>query len=192
MIDTSIASSTSTFAVRGLSSDSTLFLSGKDLYAYIKQFAIEGAPTLHEVDVATLQASADGAAAAAAAGTPAPARAGREDARIEGAVQIAIGVKKEVDFPTWYTNVLVKADMLEYYNVSGCYILRPWSYNIWETIQGLGLVTEANNACTAGSRLNRVVQRKDQGDGCSERILSHVRLLQGPGAREGPRRGLLS
>ena len=26
--------------------------------------------------------------------------------------------------------------MLDYYNVSGCYILRPWSYSIWESIQG--------------------------------------------------------
>lgn len=29
----------------------------------------------------------------------------KEDAKIEGAVQIAIGVKKDVDFPSWYTNV---------------------------------------------------------------------------------------
>lgn len=25
--------------------------------------------------------------------------------------------------------------MLEYYDISGCYILRPWSYFIWETLQ---------------------------------------------------------
>jgi len=25
--------------------------------------------------------------------------------------------------------------MLDYYNVSGCYILKPWSYSIWEIIQ---------------------------------------------------------
>jgi prolyl-tRNA synthetase len=31
--------------------------------------------------------------------------------------------------------VLLKADMLDYYSVSGCYILKPWSYGIWETIQ---------------------------------------------------------
>jgi prolyl-tRNA synthetase len=76
----------------------------------------------------------------------------KEDAKIEGAIQIAIGVKKEVDFASWYTNVrlldpflciclpqsfqvLLKADMLDYYSVSGCYILRPWSYSIWEAIQ---------------------------------------------------------
>ncbi len=25
--------------------------------------------------------------------------------------------------------------MIEYYDISGCYILRPWSYGIWEEIQ---------------------------------------------------------
>ncbi|KAI5115081.1 hypothetical protein M0805_007705 [Coniferiporia weirii] len=59
----------------------------------------------------------------------------KEEAKIEGAVQIAIGVKADVDFPTWYTNVLIEADMLDHYSVSGCYILKPWSYGIWEAIQ---------------------------------------------------------
>lgn len=27
--------------------------------------------------------------------------------------------------------------MLDYYSVSGCYILKPWSYSIWEVIQGM-------------------------------------------------------
>jgi prolyl-tRNA synthetase len=25
--------------------------------------------------------------------------------------------------------------MLDYYDISGCYILRPWSYHVWENIQ---------------------------------------------------------
>lgn len=25
--------------------------------------------------------------------------------------------------------------MIEYYDVSGCYVLRPWSFSIWESIQ---------------------------------------------------------
>lgn len=25
--------------------------------------------------------------------------------------------------------------MIEYYDVSGCYVLRPWSYSIWEAIK---------------------------------------------------------
>ena len=30
--------------------------------------------------------------------------------------------------------VITKAEMIEFYDVSGCYILRPWSYYIWECI----------------------------------------------------------
>jgi prolyl-tRNA synthetase len=31
--------------------------------------------------------------------------------------------------------VLIKGDMLDYYDVSGCYILKPWSYSVWQSIQ---------------------------------------------------------
>lgn len=31
--------------------------------------------------------------------------------------------------------VLTKSELIEYYDVSGCYILRPWSYAIWEAIK---------------------------------------------------------
>ena len=33
------------------------------------------------------------------------------------------------------SQIIVKAEMLEYYDVSGCYILRPWAFSIWEAIQ---------------------------------------------------------
>ena len=42
---------------------------------------------------------------------------------------------KEANFSEWYSQVITKAEMVEYYDVSGCYILRPWSYAIWERIQ---------------------------------------------------------
>ncbi|XP_050061936.1 bifunctional glutamate/proline--tRNA ligase [Aphis gossypii] len=35
----------------------------------------------------------------------------------------------------WYSQVLVKGEMIEYYDVSGCYVIRPWAYRIWELIQ---------------------------------------------------------
>jgi len=43
--------------------------------------------------------------------------------------------KKNERFSDWYTDVIVKGDLIEYYDVSGCYILRPWAYGIWESIQ---------------------------------------------------------
>ena len=32
--------------------------------------------------------------------------------------------------------IITRAELVEYYDVSGCYILRPWSYSIWESIRG--------------------------------------------------------
>jgi hypothetical protein len=53
----------------------------------------------------------------------------------------------------YLVKVLVKADMLDYYNVSGCYVLKPWSYSIWEIIQGNGLPMPTLNSGTYVERL---------------------------------------
>lgn len=42
---------------------------------------------------------------------------------------------KSGDFSAWYSQVLLKSEMMDYYDVSGCYIIRPWAYNIWKEIQ---------------------------------------------------------
>lgn len=44
--------------------------------------------------------------------------------KIEGAALVGIDVAKDVDFPSWYQQVLTKGEFLDYYDVSGCYILR--------------------------------------------------------------------
>lgn len=44
--------------------------------------------------------------------------------KIEGVALIGIDVAKEDDFSGWYQQVLTKGDMLDYYDVSGCYILK--------------------------------------------------------------------
>ena len=48
---------------------------------------------------------------------------------------IGVDAKKEEDFSTWYSEVIARSGMLDYYDVSGCYILRPWAFGIWERIQ---------------------------------------------------------
>ena len=40
----------------------------------------------------------------------------------------------EEDFAQWYTDVVKKAELIEYSNVKGCMILRPNGYAIWENI----------------------------------------------------------
>lgn len=39
------------------------------------------------------------------------------------------------DFAQWYTDVVIKAELVEYSGVKGCMILRPNGYAIWENIQ---------------------------------------------------------
>lgn len=49
--------------------------------------------------------------------------------------QLALTVKKEDDMSEWYTQVIQKADLIEYTDVSGCIIFKPDSYQIWEAIR---------------------------------------------------------
>ena len=41
----------------------------------------------------------------------------------------------EVDFAQWYTDICLKADLIDYSSVKGCMIIRPYGYAIWENIQ---------------------------------------------------------
>ena len=41
----------------------------------------------------------------------------------------------DVDFAQWYTDVVKKAELMDYSSVKGCMILRPYGYAIWENIQ---------------------------------------------------------
>ncbi len=48
---------------------------------------------------------------------------------------LGITHKKTENFADWYAQVVTRAEMIEYYDISGCYILRPWAYQIWEYVQ---------------------------------------------------------
>ena len=41
----------------------------------------------------------------------------------------------DVDFAKWYTDIVKKADLIDYSRVRGCTIFRPYGYAIWENIQ---------------------------------------------------------
>uniref|UniRef100_A0A8C5EEK7 Bifunctional glutamate/proline--tRNA ligase n=1 Tax=Gouania willdenowi TaxID=441366 RepID=A0A8C5EEK7_GOUWI len=49
--------------------------------------------------------------------------------------RLGLEAKKEENLADWYSQVITKAEMIEYYDVSGCYVLRPWAYSIWESIK---------------------------------------------------------
>ena len=52
-----------------------------------------------------------------------------------GKTKLCLEFKKAENFSKWYAQVIIKAELIEYYDVSGCYILRPWAYAMWEKIQ---------------------------------------------------------
>ncbi len=42
---------------------------------------------------------------------------------------------RDVDFSQWYTDVVLKCDLMDYTPVRGCMALKPYGYGIWELIQ---------------------------------------------------------
>ncbi|XP_075719466.1 bifunctional glutamate/proline--tRNA ligase isoform X5 [Rhinoderma darwinii] len=49
--------------------------------------------------------------------------------------RLGLEAKKEENLADWYSQVITKSEMIEYYDVSGCYVLRPWAFAIWESIK---------------------------------------------------------
>ena len=62
-------------------------------------------------------------------------KGGEKKATKKGETLLALQWKKDENFPQWYSDVIVLSEMIAYYDISGCYILRPWSYKMWDIIQ---------------------------------------------------------
>ena len=43
--------------------------------------------------------------------------------------------KRDENFSQWYTDVIKKADLVDYSDVKGCMVIKPYGYGIWELIQ---------------------------------------------------------
>lgn len=77
----------------------------------------------------------DGAAAEEKKAAPAKAAKQEKKEEIKQDVhQLGIEYTKEQNFAKWYQQIITKSEMIEYYEISGCYILRPLAYFIWEGI----------------------------------------------------------
>lgn len=49
--------------------------------------------------------------------------------------KFGINVKKEENFHEWYTQVILKSELLDYYDIRGCFIMRPSSMFMWSSIR---------------------------------------------------------
>ncbi|XP_045805042.1 proline--tRNA ligase, cytoplasmic-like [Trifolium pratense] len=48
---------------------------------------------------------------------------------------LGLTYRKAENFDEWYSEVVVSAELIEHYDISGLYILRPLAVEIWETLQ---------------------------------------------------------
>ena len=51
------------------------------------------------------------------------------------------------DFAQWYTDIVKKAEMIDYSSMRGCVIMRPYAQAIWENIQKIfdGMIKECGH-----------------------------------------------
>ncbi len=65
--------------------------------------------------------------------------------------KVAAITSMEDDFAQWYTDIVKKAELIEYTSVKGCMVIRPYGYAIWEHIQrildGMFKATGHENVC---------------------------------------------
>jgi prolyl-tRNA synthetase len=121
VLDSSLSSSSSLYAVHPSTSDSTIFLSGTDLAKFLISLAHkDNSNAIKLVDFAALKsATPAGAAKPEKKVAKDPSKTAmldkkrKEEAKIEGAAEVAIGIRKDGDFPEWYKRVLVKGEMIE-------------------------------------------------------------------------------
>ncbi|KAJ2045550.1 hypothetical protein H4S04_005576 [Coemansia sp. S16] len=126
-----LSDSTGNIAFHPLTSSHTVFISAATLQSFLK--SVEGLTHVTEMDF-----TADAGTAAVAKTEKKPSAAAAAAAasdEVAGVSKGGIDVSKDVDFPRWYQQVLTRSDMLEYYDVSGCYIVRPLAYFVWQQIQ---------------------------------------------------------
>ncbi|RCI03058.1 hypothetical protein CU098_001028, partial [Rhizopus stolonifer] len=151
--------------------DKTVFISVDELKSYLSSIQKE----FIDVDFKALAAAKPAAAEAKPANV---LKAAKKEAAVvpaEDFNQMGLGCKKEEDFPKWYQQVLTKSEMLEYYDVSGCYILRPLAYNVWKEITNFfdAAITEMGVEDTYFPMFvsNRVLQReKDHIEGFAPEV----------------------
>ena len=77
----------------------------------------------------------------------------------------------EEDFAQWYTDVVLKAELIGYTSVKGCMAIKPAGYAIWELIQ-------------------KQLDERFKAAGGTECIYAHVHSGEPFGKRKRSRRGI--
>ena len=129
--------------IHPLRNDRTTSISPASLMDFLKH--IDHAPTVLEFP-AENEAAASAAPSATKVKAPKPVKEEKaakapavnndesSNKNLKKETMLGLSAKKDDDFANWYTQVITLSEMIDYSDISGCYILRPWSYFIWEVI----------------------------------------------------------
>lgn len=140
VVDKSLLTCEAPIAFRASTATDTVFLSSSQIPAILAHLGVQHVEADFE-ELALASASKVIATKPTEAGkkdkkssgkSKVAAAAAEEEAA--GTVKIGVEAKKSGDFSKWYQQVLTRSEMLDYYDVSGCYIIRPLAYNIWREI----------------------------------------------------------
>ena len=124
--------------VHPLRNDRTTSITPNDLLTFLEK--VNHKPTILDFSkasaaVATAPAGGGSGPKKAAPATKTAATTGGGTGEMKRETLLGLSAKKEDDFANWYTQAITMSEMIDYSDISGCYILRPWSYFIWEQIQ---------------------------------------------------------
>jgi prolyl-tRNA synthetase len=122
--------------IHPLRNDRTTSIAPNALVQFLEH--INHKPTV--LDFSAVKATTEGAKAPApkaakADAKPAKAEGEKEGKNVQKETLLGLSAKKEEDFANWYTQAITLSEMIDYSDISGCYVLRPWSFFIWESIQ---------------------------------------------------------
>lgn len=114
-----------------LRNDQTYSLKVDDLLTFVKHFNHD--PIVVDFSV---QVQDSTASTAPTGPTPKTQTSKKDDKKkvVDQKTNEGMSASKKDNFADWYTDAITKSAMIDYYDVSGCYILRPYSYEIWERI----------------------------------------------------------
>ncbi|PVU89568.1 hypothetical protein BB559_005069 [Furculomyces boomerangus] len=133
ILDEALVSTQTEIAFHPCSSDHTVFINSKTLKQYLDSTIGESGYKV--LDLSLISAAAPPPASSKPAAKSAEPKVQKKTEDVAGVTKLGLEVGKEEDFSRWYQQVLTRSDMLDYYDISGCYIIRPWAYHVWQTIQ---------------------------------------------------------
>mmetsp|Transcript_29350 Transcript_29350/g.48675 ORF Transcript_29350/g.48675 Transcript_29350/m.48675 type:complete len:486 (+) Transcript_29350:44-1501(+) len=133
VLDKKLIESSKPIGCHPMRNDKTCTLSPEELIKFVKHFGHEPIvidfPTVGATPASTGKAKNPEKPQKSA--PPPPKDAGKKvNADAKG-----LEYTKAGNFPKWYEQVIIKSEMIEFYDISGCYILRPWSFTIWDSIR---------------------------------------------------------